>query len=100
MSIIASRHVNVCIAFLTASLAGTLIACNSGQSGQSVMLNGAGSTFVYPVMSRWTETFHQTHGDVHVNYQSIGSGGGVQQVKAGTVDFGARSDRLIVDMHV
>src|ERR1017187_1406546 len=89
MSIIASRHVNVCIAFLTASLAGTLIACNSGQSAQSVTLNGAGSTFVYPVMSKWTQGFHQAHSDAQVNYQSIGSGGGVQQVKAGTVDFGA-----------
>ena len=89
MSIVSRRYAKASLVLLTASLVTGMVACNSGQSGQSVMLNGAGSTFVYPVMSRWTETFHQTHGDVHVNYQSIGSGGGVQQVKAGTVDFGA-----------
>ena len=57
-------------------------------------LNGAGSTFVYPLMSRWTSAFAQTHPAVHLNYQSIGSGGGIQQVKAGTVDFGASDSPL------
>jgi phosphate transport system substrate-binding protein len=89
MSIFASGPIKACIALLTASLAAALIGCNSGQTAQSVTLNGAGSTFVYPVMSKWTQGFHQTHSDAQVNYQSIGSGGGVQQVKAGTVDFGA-----------
>lgn len=74
---------------LSASIAALLIGCNSGSSTQTLTLNGAGSTFVYPVMSRWTQAFHETHSDVQINYQSIGSGGGVQQAKAGTVDFGA-----------
>lgn len=86
------------IAVLTAlALAGALTACKSGGPlGKSVMLNGAGSTFVYPVMSRWTYEFAARHPGLHVNYQSIGSGGGVQQVRSGTVDFGA-SDYALTD---
>jgi phosphate transport system substrate-binding protein len=73
---------------------------NSGGSNggsQNVELNGAGSTFVYPVMSQWTAAFTNTHSNVHINYQSIGSGGGVQQVKSGTVDFGASDNPLTDD---
>jgi phosphate transport system substrate-binding protein len=71
-----------------------LSSCNSGP--QSVSLNGAGSTFVYPVMGRWIQDFHTAHSNVQINYQSIGSGGGIQQVKAGTIDFGA-SDAPLSD---
>lgn len=56
--------------------------------GGAHTLSGAGSTFVAPVMSVWTKNYSQSDG-VQVAYQSIGSGGGVQQVIAGTVDFGA-----------
>ena len=52
-------------------------------------LNGAGSTFVYPMMSKWASEYHKLHPDVQINYQSIGSGGGIRQVSEGTVDFGA-----------
>jgi len=51
-------------------------------------LTGAGATFPYPLYSKWFDTYHQATG-VEVNYQSIGSGGGIQQLKNGTVDFGA-----------
>lgn len=72
-----------------------LSGCKSdGGSTGSVALNGAGSTFVYPAMSRWTANFMKSRPGVHVNYQSIGSGGGIQQVKAGTVDFGASDNPL------
>jgi phosphate transport system substrate-binding protein len=71
--------------------------CKSGNNRQeSVMLSGAGSTFVYPVMTRWIQDYSQQHSNVRVNYQSIGSGGGIQQVKMGTVDFGA-SDAALDD---
>lgn len=60
------------------------------------MLSGAGSTFVFPVMGHWAEIFHRSHPEIFVNYQSIGSGGGIQQVRAGTVDFGA-SDVSLTD---
>lgn len=74
-----------------------LTGCKSSSGNNDahdVQLNGAGSTFVYPVMSQWTASFTNTHSNVHINYQSIGSGGGVQQVKNGTVDFGASDTAL------
>jgi phosphate transport system substrate-binding protein len=52
-------------------------------------LNGAGATFPYPMYSKWFSDYHKLHPDVQINYQSIGSGGGIRQVLAGTVDFGA-----------
>jgi phosphate transport system substrate-binding protein len=52
-------------------------------------LNGAGATFPYPIYSKWFSEYHKEHSNVEVNYQSIGSGGGIRQVQAGTVDFGA-----------
>lgn len=52
-------------------------------------LNGAGATFPYPMYSKWFSEYHKAHPDVEINYQSIGSGGGIRQVLAGTVDFGA-----------
>jgi phosphate transport system substrate-binding protein len=52
-------------------------------------LNGAGATFPYPMYSKWFSEYHNAHPDIQINYQSIGSGGGIRQVLAGTVDFGA-----------
>jgi phosphate transport system substrate-binding protein len=52
-------------------------------------LNGAGATFPYPMYSKWFSDYNKLHSDVQINYQSIGSGGGIRQVLAGTVDFGA-----------
>lgn len=57
-------------------------------AGQTT-LNGAGATFPYPMYSKWFSEYHKLHADVQVNYQSIGSGGGIRQVTEGTVDFGA-----------
>jgi phosphate transport system substrate-binding protein len=55
----------------------------------TVLLNAAGATFPYPIYSKWFDVYHQKNGDVQINYQSIGSGGGIRQLQAGTVDFGA-----------
>lgn len=74
-----------------------LTSCNSSSS--TVAINGAGSTFVYPVMGRWIQDFSNTHKNIQINYQSIGSGGGIQQVKSGTVDFGA-SDTPLTDQEM
>ena len=63
--------------------------------GQS-KLNGAGATFPYPIYSKWFSEFHKARPDVEINYQSIGSGGGIRQVTEGTVDFGA-SDMPMTD---
>jgi phosphate transport system substrate-binding protein len=76
---------------------GALSACNSSNS--NVTISGAGSTFINPVMTRWTADFSQAHPNVHINYQSIGSGAGIQQVKAKTVDFGA-SDAALNDQQL
>jgi phosphate transport system substrate-binding protein len=59
-------------------------------------LNGAGATFPYPMYSKWFSEYHKLHSDVQINYQSIGSGGGIRQVTEGTVDFGA-SDMPMTD---
>ncbi len=52
-------------------------------------LNGAGATFPYPMYSKWFSEYNKLHPEVQINYQSIGSGGGIRQVLNGTVDFGA-----------
>ncbi|MGA7220966.1 MAG: phosphate ABC transporter substrate-binding protein PstS [Candidatus Sulfotelmatobacter sp.] len=59
-------------------------------------LNGAGATFPNPIYSKWFSEYHKLHSDVQINYQSIGSGGGIRQVTEGTVDFGA-SDMPMTD---
>jgi len=59
-------------------------------------LNGAGATFPNPIYSKWFSEYHKLHPDIEVNYQSIGSGGGIRQVIAGTIDFGA-SDGPMTD---
>ncbi len=56
-------------------------------------VTGAGSSFVYPVVSKWSAAYAEKTGN-HINYQSIGSGGGIAQIKAGTVDFGASDKPL------
>ena len=62
-------------------------------------LNGAGATFPYPIYSKWFSEYHNLHPDIQFNYQSIGSGGGIRQVIAGTVDFGA-SDGPMTDQQL
>lgn len=59
------------------------------QSGGPVLLNAAGATFPYPIYSKWFDVYHTQNPNVQINYQSIGSGGGIRQLLAGTVDFGA-----------
>lgn len=65
----------------------------------TVLLNGAGATFPYPMYSKWFDVYHQEHSAIQINYQSIGSGGGIRQVLAGTVDFGA-SDGPMTDQQI
>lgn len=63
---------------------------------ESIMLTAAGATFPYPIYSKWFSEYNHIHSDIQVNYQSIGSGGGIRQVLAQTVDFGA-SDGPMTD---
>ena len=81
-----------------------LVAACSSQSGNQAapggtsgaQVTGAGSTFVYPVLSAWAADYQKQAG-TRINYQSIGSGGGIAEVKAGTVDFGATDQPLASD---
>jgi phosphate transport system substrate-binding protein len=73
-----------------------LAGCGAGPQGKGtdpqgslVAINGAGATFPYPIYAKWFDEFYRMHPNVQINYQSIGSGGGIRQLLAGTVDFGA-----------
>ena len=80
------------VPFLLFALAATA----GAQLGSPLLLNAAGATFPYPIYSKWFDVYHTAHPDVQINYQSIGSGGGIRQLTAGTVDFGA-SDGPMTD---
>ena len=71
----------------------------SAASAVAQNINGAGATFPYPIYSKWFNEYSQQHPDVKINYQSIGSGGGIRQVTEGTVDFGA-SDGPMTDVQL
>lgn len=77
---------------LTAALAfmaACFIICTAASAADKVSaISGAGATFPYPVYAKWASTYYKLNG-IKMNYQSIGSGGGIKQIKAKTVDFGA-----------
>ena len=92
-----------CLLALVVTAVALIPACNSGKlsnarqaGGNANQLIAAGSTFIYPIMTRWISDFQSNHPGVQINYQSIGSGGGIQQLKQGLVDFGA-SDAALDD---
>jgi phosphate transport system substrate-binding protein len=70
-------------------LAASLAVISSGLASAEVHITAAGATFPLPMYSKWFDQYHKLHPDIEINYQSIGSGGGIQQVTEGTVDFGA-----------
>ena len=72
----------IAAAVLTISLAGLAFA-------DSMLINGAGASFPYPIYSKWFDEYAKINPDVRINYQSIGSGGGIRQASELTVDFGA-----------
>jgi phosphate transport system substrate-binding protein len=67
-------------------------------SAQAQKLTGAGATFPYPIYSKWFSEYSTSHPGVEINYQSIGSGGGIRQVTSGLVDFGASDMPMTDDM--
>src|SRR5437588_12458666 len=71
----------------------------AGGAALAQNINAAGATFPYPIYNRWFTEYAQAHPGVHINYQSIGSGGGIKQVTEGTVDFGA-SDAIMTDEQI
>ena len=70
------------------ALAGLLLAATAPFAAAQ-KINGAGATFPAVIYQKWFDEYHKLHKDIEINYQSIGSGGGVAQLTAGTVDFGA-----------
>ena len=85
----------LCVACGSGSRETTAPTAATGTAGR-ILINGAGATFPYPIYSKWFDEFHRLHPDLQFNYQSIGSGGGIRQLLAGTVDFGA-SDSPMTD---
>jgi phosphate transport system substrate-binding protein len=67
-----------------------------GTAAGETLLNGAGATFPAPIYTKWFDEYHKAHPEIQINYQAIGSGGGIRQVTEGTVDFGA-SDGPMTD---
>jgi phosphate transport system substrate-binding protein len=85
-----SRFPFISLALVLTGASVLLLACNSGKKPSATLtIIGAGSTFVNPAMSRWIADFQTAHTAVQINYQPIGSGGGILQLQQGTIDFGA-----------
>jgi len=84
--VIRSLRVFLCIA--------VLVSCALAQT----TVNGAGATFPNPIYSKWFSEYHNLHPDIQINYQSVGSGAGIRQVQAGTVDFGASDGPMTDEM--
>src|SRR4051812_5163687 len=66
-------------------------------SAQTVQINGAGATFPSPIYTKWFDQYHKIHPNAEINYQPIGSGGGIRQLSAGTVFFGASDGPMTND---
>ncbi len=75
------NKLGLCLAAGAVAMAGSAIGAMS--------ITGAGATFPYPIYSKWFSEYHKAHPEIEINYQSIGSGGGIKNVTDGTVDFGA-----------
>ena len=73
-----------------------LLATAATMAASAETINAAGATFPAPIYQKWFEDFHKAHPDIQINYQPIGSGGGIRQITEGTVDFGA-SDMPMTD---
>jgi phosphate transport system substrate-binding protein len=93
-------HLLVALAFAVAAACGGQGGNSSmvpgGAAGGATTVTGAGATFPAPIYTKWFDEYHKLHPGVQINYQPIGSGGGIRQVLAGTVDFGA-SDMPMTD---
>jgi len=78
-----------CLFLLAGGVVWAPVPCGAPPAADALLINGAGATFPYPIYSKWFDEYHKLHPNIQINFQSIGSGGGIRQVLAGTVDFGA-----------
>src|SRR5579872_321507 len=74
---------------ITAAIVVGMTAVGLVRPAAAQKLNGAGATFPFPIYQKWFQAYTQAHPNVSFNYQAVGSGAGIAQYKAGTVDFGA-----------
>ncbi len=89
---VSKRGLQLLACFTAVVLLTTSFACNGGRSGGpggTVSLQGAGATFPNPLYQKWLSEYGKQHPNIRIDYQSIGSGGGIKQLKEQTVDFGA-----------
>ena len=84
---------------LTAALALLVTGWLAQPADAQTLINGAGATFPYPIYSKWFDAYSKVDAEVRFNYQSIGSGGGIEQTRKQTVDFGA-SDAPLTDQQL
>src|SRR6516225_9457319 len=70
-------------------LVSVLLCVSAFEAAQNVLINGAGATFPAPIYTKWFDAYHKKFPAIQINYQPIGSGGGIKQVTEATVDFGA-----------
>src|SRR5216684_8838531 len=76
-----------------------LLAVAASAAVSAETINAAGATFPAPIYQKWFEDYRKAHPDVQINYQSVGSGAGINQLTQGTVDFGA-SDMPMTDEQI
>jgi phosphate transport system substrate-binding protein len=79
-----------------ATLAGVALLA-AGAAAQTMQINGAGATFPSPIYSKWFDEYHKAHSNIQINYQPIGSGGGIRQITNQTVFFGATDGPMTND---
>src|SRR6478736_6621537 len=74
-----------------------VVALGAGVAAQKLQITGAGATFPYPIYSKWFSEYNKLHPEIEINYQSIGSGGGIRQITNQTVFFGATDGPMTND---
>src|ERR1700704_6815969 len=84
--------------FAASACAAIIVAGAAAQ--QKIQINGAGATFPYPIYSKWFSEYNNLHPNVEINYQPIGSGGGIRQITNQTVFFGATDGPMTNDQQL
>src|SRR5437588_4922553 len=96
MRTVASKSLRMFVGLIAGMILSGGLACSGGGGGGTISLQGAGATFPNPLYQKWMSEYGKANPNVRIDYQSIGSGGGIKQVQAQTVDFGA-SDAPMTD---
>ena len=91
-----NKFLRVLAFFITLTIMVGEIACTGGSGGGEIRLQGAGATFPNPLYQKWMSEYGKLHSNIKIDYESVGSGGGIKQIQAQTVDFGA-SDAPMTD---